>query len=73
MLGTTIDRIHIDDLVNCKVIVIGGSGNDTIIAGSGEGLIAGGQGNDLIYGSSVNDTLIGGVFKSPNRRGWGRY
>ncbi|MDP1576699.1 MAG: hypothetical protein Q8L76_08040, partial [Cypionkella sp.] len=42
-----------------RVVIDGGTGNDTILGSQGADLIAGGSGNDMISGNGGNDLLFG--------------
>ena len=44
--------------VQIKVVVDGGTGNDTITGGAGSDLLIGGDGNDTITGGRGNDTAL---------------
>lgn len=55
------DSIVASALVDDKVTLLGGLGNDTIFGGSGADTIDGGAGNDVIYGGSGVDTMTGGA------------
>ena len=59
--GAGNDAIQVGTLVNRRVVIDGGDGNDTIDSGSGSDLLFGGAGDDLILANAGRDVVYGGA------------
>ena len=61
--GAGDDDIRVDEsagAVNKTLVLLGGSGNDTLVGGSGNDWLSGGNGNDALFGGAGDNHLLGG-------------